>query len=93
MKPINFKESALLVIDMQNAFVEKGQPLCVNGAMATIPSIMKTADEVRRYGARVIWIRRQYAADGSDMESFRRKKMAERNMLDIMSLEVMGQHL
>lgn len=70
-----WKKTALLVIDMQKAFVEPGQPLCVAGAQKTVPELIRTVSYVREHGGRIVWIRREYEADGSDMEPFRREKM------------------
>ena len=38
--------TALLVIDMQNDFLLPGRPLCVDGAMPTVPQIKKLLDYV-----------------------------------------------
>ena len=39
--------TALLVIDMQNDFLLPGRPLCVDGAMPTVPQIKKLLDYAR----------------------------------------------
>lgn len=77
--------TALLIIDMQNAFVLPGQPLCVAGAQTTVPAIRKSAAVVRSHGGHVVWIRREYQADGSDMEAFRREYLRAMNALDCLS--------
>lgn len=66
------EKTALIIIDMQKAFVEPGAAHCIKGAKATIPAIMETAAEARKAGAPVIWIKREYREDGSDVE-FTRK--------------------
>ena len=65
----------LLVIDMQKAFVEPGAALRIAGAKATVPAIRRALDAARRAGARIWWVEREYAADGSDMEKPRRKAL------------------
>jgi nicotinamidase-related amidase len=80
-----WKKTALLVIDMQKAFVEPGQPLCVAGAQKTVPELIRTVSYVREHGGRIVWIRREYEADGSDMEPFRREKMQTAGTLGVMA--------
>lgn len=80
-----WEHTALLVIDMQKAFTESGQPLCVAGAAKTIPAIIDTVSLVRSEGGKIIWIRREYEPDGSDMEAFRRKQMQEAGTLGVMA--------
>lgn len=48
---------ALLVIDMQNYFVDPQYPTAVASAAATVPAINRMADLLRRSGGCVIWIR------------------------------------
>lgn len=43
--------TALIIIDMQKAFVEPGAPLCVKGAKATVPACAKTIEEARTAGS------------------------------------------
>jgi nicotinamidase-related amidase len=62
---------ALLVIDMQNDFVLQGAPLCVSGALATLPAIRRACDWFRARDWPVIWVVREHAADGSDVEAMR----------------------
>lgn len=70
---------------MQRAFVEAGQPLCVAGAAATVPALEHAVNVVRSHGGQVVWIRREYAADGSDMEAFRREQMRKAGTLGVMA--------
>lgn len=53
--------TALIIIDMQKAFVEPGAPLCVKGAKATVPACAKTIEEARTAGSPVIWVKRHYS--------------------------------
>jgi nicotinamidase-related amidase len=59
---------ALLIVDMQNDFVLPGAVLCVAGAQATIPVIAQAADWFRARGWPVVYVVREHAADGSDVE-------------------------
>lgn len=51
------EKTALLVIDMQNFFVEEGQALEVPPARELAPNINRLADAMRSSGATVVWIR------------------------------------
>lgn len=62
---------ALLVIDMQNDFVRSDSVLCVRGAEATLPRIRRACRWFRARGWPVIWVVREHAADGSDIEAMR----------------------
>ncbi|MBQ0005693.1 MAG: cysteine hydrolase [Clostridiales bacterium] len=63
----------MLIIDMQNAFIEEASPLCIKGARITIPNCVRALDAARRKGIPVIYIKRQYREDGSDVEITRRE--------------------
>jgi nicotinamidase-related amidase len=67
------KNSALIIIDMQNDFVLPGSPACVAGALATIPNITRVLEKFRKEGAAVFHIVREYRKDGSDIEISRQK--------------------
>ncbi|MFR7989269.1 MAG: cysteine hydrolase family protein [Anaerovoracaceae bacterium] len=67
------QKSALLVIDMQKAFVEPGAAHCIKGAKATVPYCAEEIEKARRAGIPVFWIKRQYRQDGSDVEFTRRQ--------------------
>lgn len=49
--------TALVVIDMQNFFVEPGQPLEVPAARDIVPNINRLAAATRAVGATVVWVR------------------------------------
>lgn len=51
------EKTALLVVDMQNFFVEEGQALEVPPARALAPNINRLADTMRSKGGTVVWIR------------------------------------
>ena len=64
---------ALLIIDMQNDFVLPGAPACINGAHKTVPFIKKILEYFRADNLPVFYAIREYRADGSDIEAFRRQ--------------------
>lgn len=62
---------ALLMIDMQMGFIDPASPLCIAGAAATIDACADVLAAARAAGMRVFHVRREYAADGSDVEPVR----------------------
>jgi ureidoacrylate peracid hydrolase len=54
--PIDPARTALLVIDMQNYFVEPGQACEIPTAREIVPNINRLAREARKGGAAVAWI-------------------------------------
>jgi ureidoacrylate peracid hydrolase len=63
-------KTALLVIDMQNAFVAPGAPIEVPAARAIVPAINRLAAELRRTDVPVVWVLHQNAGDGRDWQGF-----------------------
>lgn len=68
---IDAKRAALLMIDMQNGFLREGSPLRIDGAPATVPACARVLRSARERGMGVVHVRREYAADGSDVEPVR----------------------
>lgn len=68
---------ALVIIDMQNDFVQPGAPACVAGALASVPTVRRLLDLARTRGWRVVHVTRQHRADGSDVERYRRAGFLE----------------
>ena len=62
--------TALVVIDMQNAFVAPGAPVEVPAARAIVPQINKLAAELRRRGVAVIWVLHENLKDGKNWSGF-----------------------
>jgi ureidoacrylate peracid hydrolase len=58
------RKTALLVIDMQNAFVAPGAPIEVPGARDIVPAINRLAAELRRRGVAVVWVQHENGAGG-----------------------------
>ena len=67
---LDAKRTALLVIDMQNAFVAPGAPIEVPGARDIVPGINRLTAELRQRGVPVIWVQHQNSPDGRDWERF-----------------------
>lgn len=70
-------KQALIIIDMQNGFLNPESPLCIRGARATVPACARVIAACRRAGIPVIFVNRAYRADGSDVEHTRYKVWAE----------------
>lgn len=77
--------SVLLMIDMEKAFVEPGAALCIAGAKETVPSCMRAVEWARACGIPVIWVKRIYAADGSDMEPPRREALRKAGFTQVLA--------
>ncbi len=84
------KKTVLLMIDMEKAFVEPGAALCIQGAKATVPACAAVLKDARSLGIRIIWIKREYQADGSDMELPRRKMLKERGITGVLARGTTG---
>ena len=64
-------KQALIVIDMQNGFLNPESSLCIRGARATVPACARVITACRRANVPVIFVNRAYRADGSDVEHTR----------------------
>lgn len=60
---------AILVIDMQNDFVDPKGKLCVDGAKATIPAIQELIKYGRGKNWKVVWVTRDHRASGVDVDA------------------------
>ena len=69
--------AALILIDMQEGFIDTASPLCIAGAAATVPACARALEGARAHGMTVMHVRRQYAEDGSDVEAVRWEAWAE----------------
>lgn len=67
-----WRKTAMLVIDMQNDFIQPGGPLHVRGGEAIVPSVIKAVDVARKRGIFIIWVIREHDPYGRDVELFRR---------------------
>ena len=71
------KDTALLVIDMQNGFLSERSPLYIDGAAATVPACAEMIAFCRKQNVPVFFVTRVYAADGSDVEHTRYEAWAK----------------
>lgn len=67
---LDARRTALLVIDMQNAFVAPGAPIEVPAARAIVPTINRLAGALRRRGVPVIWVLHENETGGDDWPAF-----------------------
>ena len=70
MKP-NPTRSALIMIDMENGFVDPQGGHCIRYAQPTVPACVRAVETARRKGIPVFFVKRVYRADGSDVEHTR----------------------
>ncbi len=64
-------KTALIVIDMQNGFINEDSAQCIRGAKATVPACAAVINNCRARGIPVFFVTRRYRADGSDVEHTR----------------------
>ena len=69
--------SALLVIDMENAFISKDSPLCTPMAGEIVPACVAAVNRARGKGIPVFFVKRIYRSNGSDVEHTRYGRWAE----------------
>lgn len=67
---LDARKTALIIIDMQNAFVAPGAPVEVPMARDVVPNINHLAAELRKLRVPVIWVFHQNDPDGKDWERF-----------------------
>ena len=84
------EESVLLMIDMEKAFVEPKAALSILGAKYTVPACEALLDDAREIGIEVIWIKRVYSEDGSDMEIPRRRMLKKRGITGVLAPDSKG---
>ncbi|HLI13946.1 MAG TPA: isochorismatase family cysteine hydrolase [Alphaproteobacteria bacterium] len=60
------RRTALLVVDMQTAFLKEGWPTALAAARDIVPAINRLAGAVRRSGGEVVWIVSTYGPDEDD---------------------------
>ena len=64
----NKTRSALLVIDMENGFIDPRSAHCIRGAAATVPACCRAVETAREKGIPVFFVKRISRTDGSDVE-------------------------
>lgn len=64
-------KTALIMIDMQNGFLNPESAQCVPGALDTVPACAAAIDYCHSAGIPVFFVTRSYRADGSDVENTR----------------------
>lgn len=65
---MNWKTTALVVIDMESAFISKESPLCIQQAAASVPACSRVIRKARERGIPVFFVNRVYRKNGSDVE-------------------------
>ena len=73
----NPTKSALLVIDMENGFVNPKSVHCIRQAKGTLKACEKAVRTAREKGIPVFFVKRIYRYDGSDVEMTRYKSWKE----------------
>ncbi len=65
---MNWRETALLVIDMENAFISRESPLCIRDAAESVPACGRVIRKARERGIPVFFVNCIYRRNGSDVE-------------------------
>lgn len=65
---MDWKTTALVVIDMENAFIDPMSPLCIKNALATVPACGRVIQKARERKIPVFFVNRVYRKNGSDVE-------------------------
>lgn len=68
----NWKNTALLVIDMQKDFIVHDGPMRVDGGKAIVPSVIKAIEVSRDRNIFVVWVVREHDPLGRDVELSRK---------------------
>ena len=69
-KDLDPAKTALVIIDMQNAFLEPNGPIPVASAQEIVEPINRMAQGCRDLGVPVIWIRSHHPGNGDDWRHF-----------------------
>ncbi|XP_031277688.1 probable inactive nicotinamidase At3g16190 [Pistacia vera] len=72
MADSEWNHTALLVIDMQNDFIEDNGLVRMDGGEAILPNVINTVEKARHRGILVKWVVRKHDPQGRDVELFRR---------------------
>ena len=65
-------KTALIMIDMQQGFIDPSSPICIAGAAGTVPACAEAIRFFHEAKLPVFYAVRHYRADGSDVEKCRR---------------------
>lgn len=65
------KKAALIIIDMENGFLNPESAQCIKMALDTVPACARAAEYARGTGIPVFFVNRIYRADGCDVEHTR----------------------
>lgn len=64
-------KAALIIIDMENGFINPESAQCIKTALSTVGTCAAAVDKARSEGMPVFFVNRKYRADGSDVEHTR----------------------
>lgn len=64
----NYTKSALIVIDMENGFVNPESAHCIKMAKESVPACVRTVENARKKGIPVFFVKRIYRSNGCDVE-------------------------
>ncbi|XP_014516003.1 probable inactive nicotinamidase At3g16190 [Vigna radiata var. radiata] len=74
----DWKQTALLVIDMQKDFIEDWSPVALKAGKDIVPNVVKAVEIARERGMLIVWVVRENDLLGRDVELFRRHYYTEK---------------
>lgn len=81
---IDANRTAVLVIDMQNAFIQSDSPLCVDQGEEIVPALCRFLKEAGRRKMTLVRVLRNHQADGRDLEKFRAEMLQSLGQIDLL---------
>ncbi|XP_051119314.1 probable inactive nicotinamidase At3g16190 [Andrographis paniculata] len=69
---LKWKNTALLVIDMQKDFILPDAPVSVKGGKSIVPNVVRAVEVARSRKIPIVWVVREHDPLGRDVELFRR---------------------
>lgn len=73
----NETKSALVVIDMENGFIDERSAHCIRMAKDSVPACIKTINIAREKNIPIFFVKRLYRGNGSDVELTRYQSWSE----------------
>jgi ureidoacrylate peracid hydrolase len=83
---IDLSHAALLVVDLQNAYVAEGMPLAISIAQEIIPQVNRLGSAMRAAGCPVIFLRHTTSFEGPEALPLWQQEMASPRMKEIRAL-------
>ena len=88
---IEARKTALVVVDMQNYFVQDGMPACAPNAQKIVPNINRLAQATRAAGGIVVWIQTEaLIEDPDDWANRKRQRVPQAGLSGRLCWQIMA---